>query len=138
MAEAEDRNSVMHDDVIINVSAACMDRATKKGRPHRLQDFRAFSALSGAHADVLGHRHTSRNIARWGRAYMHQDHGSCDQGQGVDSQPGSVPLRHKGPDVCELPNSLNHGGRQRQQLLVQLKPCSALYQCVELVAAKAE
>ena len=40
MAEAEDGNSVMHDDVIINLSAAYMDRATKKGKPHRLQDFR--------------------------------------------------------------------------------------------------
>ena len=57
---------------------------------------------------------------------MDKDHGPGNKGQGVDSQPGDVPVSHKGPDVCELPHSLHHRGCQRQQLLVQLKPRPAL------------
>ncbi len=57
---------------------------------------------------------------------MNKDHGPSYEGQGVDCQPGDVPVSHKGPDIGELPHSLHHRSCQRQQLLVQLEPRPAL------------
>ena len=60
------------------------------------------------------------------RAYVDKDHGPSYEGQRVASQPGDIPVSHKGADVGELSHSLHHRSCQRQQLLVQLKPRPAL------------
>lgn len=58
--------------------------------------------------------------------HMYEDHGTSDEGEGVDSKPGDIPLWHKWPDIGELANCLDHCCHQRQQLLVQLETCPTL------------
>ena len=63
----------------------------------------------------------------WG-AHMYKDHGPSNQREGVDSQPGGVPVCHKGADVRQLAHRLYHSCSQRQQFLVQLESRPALQQ----------
>ena len=62
-------------------------------------------------------------------AHVHKDHGASDKREGVDHEPGGVPLRHEWPYVGELADRLDHSRRKRQQLLVELEarpplPCT--------------